>query len=77
LVILKKFLFLPLELPKYFFIFSGDLWNVRAFFLLLYSAFAGHSREVNNGILEGTSFRGWFSLSRPFFGVCVGVNTGG
>jgi hypothetical protein len=31
LVLLKKFLFLPLELPKYCFIFSGDFWDVREF----------------------------------------------
>jgi hypothetical protein len=45
---------------------SGDFWDVRAFFLLLYSAFADNSREINNGILEATSIRGWFKLNRPF-----------
>jgi len=46
------------------------------FFLLLYSAFAGNSREINNGILEATSFGGWFKLNCPLFGVRGGVNAG-
>jgi hypothetical protein len=46
---LKKFLS-PLELPKYCIIFSGDFWDVCAFFLL--------RRQINNGILEATSYRG-------------------
>jgi hypothetical protein len=47
------------------------------FFLLLCPAFwVGSSREINNGILEATPFRGWFKLNHPFFGVCGGVNTG-
>jgi hypothetical protein len=66
-----------LELLKHCINLSGGLWDVCALFLLLFSAFAGTSREINNGILEATSLRGWFSLNRPFFGVCGGVNTGG
>jgi hypothetical protein len=46
---------------------SGDFWDVRAFFPLLFSALAGNSRGIKNGILEATSIRGWFNLNRPFF----------
>jgi len=57
----------PLELLKHCIILSGNFWNVRAFFLLLYLAFVGKkSGESINGILEATAIRGWFKLNRPF-----------
>jgi hypothetical protein len=32
-------------------------------------------REINNGILEATSFRGWFKSNRPLFGVATAAST--
>jgi hypothetical protein len=39
-------------------IISGDIWDVRAFFRLLFSAFADRSRGISNGILEATPLGG-------------------
>jgi hypothetical protein len=47
-------------------IISGDIWDVRAFFRLLFSAFADRSRGINNGIVEASSIWGWFKWNRPF-----------
>jgi len=63
----EKNVFTPLELLKHCIILTGDFWDVRAFFLPLFSAFwVGNSRGISNGILEATSIRGWFKLNCPF-----------
>jgi hypothetical protein len=55
----KMFLSPPLELLKHCIILPDDFWGVCAFFLL--------RRQINNGILEATSFRGWFKSNCPLF----------
>ena len=57
----------PLALLKHCIIISGDFWDVRAFFPLLFTALVGNRRGINNGILEATSIRGLVQIERPLF----------
>jgi len=58
----------PLDFLEICFTFLVDFSDVCVFYLLFESAIqVGNTGKINNGILEATSFKGWFTSNCPFF----------
>jgi hypothetical protein len=68
----------PLDLLKHCIILTADFWGVRAFFPAFMFSLLGWQQQRKYQRHSGSYIiKGWFSLNRPFLGVCGGVNTGG